>query len=168
MNELNRAWRKTHVEHIRAYIHKTGRQRPMKDAKDSSSYLGVYIAERVLSRLFDHVTRMPYGNPGYDFLCGKGKKIDAKSACINQRGHSWRWGFSLKHNAIADYFLCIGFDDRQSLTPMHVWLIPRKDVTGMKSITITDSSRGLPKWEKYERPIDKVSECCEKMRVVSS
>ena len=55
----------------------------MSENKDGAAYLGIYIAERALSGFFDNIQRMPYGNPGYDFICGKGFKIDAKASCLH-------------------------------------------------------------------------------------
>lgn len=51
--------------------HKSGHARPLEDAPDCSSYLGVYVAERILSYYFEDITRMPYGHIGYDFICKK-------------------------------------------------------------------------------------------------
>ena len=143
--------------------HLTGRQRPMADAKDCSLYLGVYVAERALSKFFDHIERMPYGNPGYDFICGKGFKIDVKSACrCKQVGRSDGWGFHIRRNCVADYFLCLAFDDRESLAPEHVWLIPGSVLNHLSSAVITESR--LAKWSAYEQPLNRVEACCSIMR----
>ena len=66
------------------------------------AYLGIHIAERILSRIFKDVEVMPNGNPGYDFICNHGKKIDVKSACSIKGYHSW--GFAIRCNIVADYF----------------------------------------------------------------
>ena len=56
-----------------------------------SLFLGVHVAERVLSHVFKQVKRMPNGNVGYDFTCARGRKIDVKSACVtSKRGNSHR------------------------------------------------------------------------------
>jgi hypothetical protein len=62
---------------------------------------------------------------------------------------------------IADYFLCLAFDNRSDLTPMHVWLLPGRVVSHYQGISITNSSRGLAKWSKFEKPLDKVVACCK-------
>lgn len=140
--------------------HASGLNKPMSMATDSPVYLGVYVAERALSQFFDHIERMPYGNPGYDFICGKGQKIDVKSACIRLTHAKYPiWEFHIRNNKIADYFLCLGFDDRDSLTPQCVWLIPGGLVNEKTSISISNSEYGLTKWKKYSRSIDKVIEC---------
>jgi len=107
-----------HTRYINEYRYANNIRRPLQEAKDSASYLGVYVAERVLSKYFDNIIKMPYGNPGYDFICGKGFKIDVKSACLYyQRGCYPYWEFHIKRNNAADYFLCLGFDSRDMLNP---------------------------------------------------
>lgn len=40
---------------------------PITKNKECSDYLGCYIAERLLSKIYPDVQVMPHGNPGYDF-----------------------------------------------------------------------------------------------------
>lgn len=120
---------------------------------------------------------MPPGNHGYDFICGKGFKVDAKSACYNLDGF---WTFGIKYNKISDYFACLAFDNRSALKPLHFWLIPgtanipygkgpadwkdkkTRQVNNFCQITI--NARTLDKWEEYEKPIDKVLTSCNLMK----
>jgi hypothetical protein len=141
----------------------------IKDVKESSFYLGVHVSERALSNFFDHIERMPMGNPGYDFLCGRGHKIDVKSSCLhrpNCKDHpgTARWTFSIFRNRVADYFLCLAFDNIDDLNPQHVWLIPGNIINNKSKVSITNSARSLPKWSVYERPLDRVLACCETMK----
>ena len=130
-------------------------------------YLGVYVAERALSKFFNDIQKMPMNNPGYDYICGKGFKIDVKSSCLhkykNNRGQM-RWQFTIRRNKIADYFLCLAFDSRESLTPLHVWLIPSSIVSNRTHLDITNTIEILSKWALYERPIDRVVACCQIMK----
>jgi len=152
------------LEYQRNYCHENGLKRPLADAKDTSLYLGVYVAERVLSKFFDHIERMPYGNKGYDFICGKGFKIDAKSSCINKRNrHNDRWIFRLRRNKIPDYFLCLAFNDRESLDPMRIWLFPGEIVNHLANLSINNDPEALSKWSKFERPLDRVLSCCDQL-----
>lgn len=145
--------------------HAKGIQRPMSDAKESSVFLGVHIAERVLSAVFGDIKRMPYGNPGYDFICKNGFKIDVKSSCLHPGDHRrGYWKFQIKYNTAADHFLCLAFDNRESLNPLHIWLIPGVIVSGKKTLNISNSTSPLKKWKRYERPIDKISACCDTLR----
>jgi len=137
----------------------------------SSVYLGVTVAEKVLSNVFSNVQRMPRGNHGYDFICGKGYKVDAKAACYNG---DVVWSFSLGYNKIADYFACLAFDNRRSLTPLHFWLVPSdakvpykrtgtaRAVNNLHAICI--NPRNLKKWEEYEKPIDKILTACNVLK----
>lgn len=163
--EASNAWNRSHPGASVAWRHRTGNMRPMDTAKDCPMYLGVYIAERALSKFFDNIERMPANNPGYDFVCGKGFKIDVKSSCLlNKENKNPRWQFTIRHNTVADYFLCLGFDDRTSLEPMHVWLIPGRRINCMKGMSITNSPNVITKWEQYERPLDRLVACCDEMK----
>jgi hypothetical protein len=133
----------------------------MTEAKESSAYLG-YISEIVLSSVFDNVERAPNNNPGWDFKCGKGKLIDAKAACLNKRGAGWQ--YSIRRNTIADYFLLLAFQDRKTLTPLHVWLVPGKLINHKTGITISRSLLSLDLWKKYEMPLDKIEMKCDSIR----
>lgn len=164
-SELAKEWEKDHTDYTSKRNHLLGKTRPMAEAKECATYLGIYVAEKVLSQAFENVTRMPMGNPGYDFICEKGRKVDCKSSCLQYYGtRNGMWRFNITHNKIADYFLCIGFDDRTNLNPMHVWMIPNELVSQKSMLGITNSQRILKKWEEYERPIDKIGACCAKMR----
>ena len=131
-----------------------------KNNKLCSTYLGVYIAERILSYIYLNVERMSYSNHGYDFICGNGYKIDVKSACERKNRHGW--GFIIKKNTIADYFLCIAFDNRENLNPQHIWLIPGNILNDKISGNISEST--LNRWQQYEQPLDKVISCCNIMK----
>lgn len=146
------------------YVHRTGRQRPKSENKTCSAYLGEFIAERALSKFFDNITKMPQNNPGYDFICGKGFKIDVKSACMCKADNCIRWNFTIKRNTIADYFLCLAFDNRENLNPLHIWLIPGNVVHHLWLFAVVNSEKSFAKWSRYEKPLDKVTMCCEKLR----
>jgi len=155
--------KKCHTVHCREYMHKKGLSNPMKENKNCTQYLGIYIAERILSKVFKDVIRMPNNNPGFDFICSKGFKVDVKSACL--KGDKYKgWTFVIKRNKIADYFLCLAFDDRESLNPMHVWLIPGKEVNMHGFIQITNTEKSINNRSKYEQSINKVMECCNTLR----
>lgn len=157
----------THPEKANINRYKRGERVPLQIAKESGSYLGVYIAERVLANYFSDIERMPYGNPGYDFICKNGFKIDVKSACLSKRSEgSDRWVFIIDHNQTADYFLLLAFDNRESLNPMHVWLIPGKDISNCVGVHIANTAPSLSKWLQYERPIGKVIANCNVLKGV--
>lgn len=128
--------------------------------KNCATYLGCYIAEQLLIKIFKNVKVMPHNNHGFDFYCGKGLRIDSKSSATGYKGG---WSFITKKNIIADYFLCLAFESRNDLTnPSHLWLIPGEDVNHKGSICI--SKANIQKWSKYEQPLDRVQACCDEMR----
>lgn len=121
--------------------------KPMNENKSCASYLGIYIAETAMRNVFDTMERMPNNTPGYDYLCGKGFKIDVKSSILFNHGNG-RWSFAINRNMIADYFLCLAFDNRENLQPLHVWLVPAEQINKKKNITI--SLTNIDKWSEYE------------------
>ena len=156
-------WRKTNPNKAKAIrirmLRKRG-VRPFERNKECALYLGVHIAERVLSHAFKDVQVMPYGNPGFDFICTKGKKIDVKSACKGKIQNNWI--FHINHNTVADYFLCLAFDNREDLNPLHAWLLPGDKVNHLTGIGICPST--IHRWDAYRLDVTKVTTCCNVMR----
>ena len=139
----------------------------MKENKMCSSFLGVYIAEKVLSDAFENVEHMPYGNPGYDFICGCGYLVDGKSSCTRTRKGGYHfWHFHIKKNTTADYFILLAFDNRESLSPLYLWMIPGHIVNNNDTVSISEST--LHKWDSYKLDIDKVVSCCNEMKEAST
>ena len=128
------------------------------DNKNCAQYLGC-IAEELLAKTFKDVRRMPHGNKGFDIICNQNYRIDIKSSATGYKGG---WMFEIRKNQIADYFLCIAFESREDLTPVHVWLIPDKDINHLAAISISKTT--LNKWSKYEQPLDRVLACCDIMK----
>lgn len=137
-----------------------------QNSKTCAQYFGVCIAEKLLEKTFKTAKKAPMGNKGYDFICGKGYKVDSKSSifkkCSGNAKKENGWVFQINRNKTAEYFACFAFDNRQSLTPLHFWLIPGKDVNHITKIAISLST--LHKWEKYEQPLDKIEMACSTMK----
>ena len=163
-------------EDIRDYSRKKYYKRgglPLDKNKDCALYLGYHVAERVLSCVFENVQRMHVMNIGYDFICGKGHKIDVKSACFFRDG-SWR--FNIRKNKIADFFLIIAFDNRKDLNPLHIWLIKSDEIIKTErsmfrlndkvSIFISNTDYGLKNYKKYEitDKLEKVIDICNELK----
>ena len=107
---------------------------------------------------------MPICNRGFDFICGKGYKIDVKSSCRRIRnGRNDSWLFHIGKNTIADYFLCLAFDNRDMLNPEHVWLIPSSEVNSNITLSIFENPTSLAKYNRFERDLEKVNICCNEM-----
>jgi len=163
------AWREANPDKAKVMGTRSDRKQgkhPYDENKKCSLYLGVHIAEQALSLAFKDVKRMPMGNPGYDVVCNHGKLIDIKSSCISFQivdgTQCSCWHFNINHNTIADYFLCIAFDDRETLTPLHVWLIPGSKLNHLTGTSISPST--IHKWDEYRLDISKIDECCNTMR----
>ena len=132
---------------------------PMSENRNCPVFLGVHVAERVLEHVFDDVIKQPYQNHGFDFICNKGKKIDVKSACLYYGTHQTpNWHFDIRKNKLADYFLCLAFDNRKDLSPMYMWLIPGADINSKCSASV--SINRIFKWDKYSIPTNNVYACC--------
>lgn len=156
-------WRRANPEKAKAIGIRQIRKRgalPFGENKGCALYLGIHVAERVLSRVFKDVVAMPISNPGYDFVCGRGKRIDVKSSCIRKCGK--QWSFRVNRNTIADYFLLLAFDNRTNLTPLHMWLIPGNKINHLVIPSISKST--LHKWDDYRLSISKVIACCDTLR----
>lgn len=164
-SEQARLWRQSNPEKVRATSTKQNRKqgkRPFDENHECAQYLGVHVAERVLSLVFKDVERMSITNHGYDFICNHGKKIDVKSSCRLKDHKSWRWRFDIRHNTIADYFLCIAFDNRDDLNPLHTWLIPGHVVSSFGGAGISPNT--IHKWDAYRLDVSKISACCDMLR----
>ena len=144
-----------HAKHQKQHRYDTGQATPMNEDKTCSCYLGCYIAEPALISLFKNVQRMPTGFRGYDFKCSNGYLIDSKASCKRiRKNKSNGWGFNIRKNKIADYFLCIAFDNRKNIKAKYIWLIPGDVINDKTYLTISESK--INKWDEYK--LDKLEE----------
>ena len=151
-----------HNENEKQRVYKKGLRRPMGENKECPMYLGVHISEKYLAQIFENVEKMPNGHPGFDFICSRDYKIDVKSSCRRKTNLNDFWAFNIRQNRIADYFLCLAFNNRESLKPEHLWLIPAEKVNHLTSLSIRDSKKPLLKWSEYEldSKLDKFQKYC--------
>ena len=146
---------------------------PKEFNEDCSSHFG-YFTEDLMIKTFDGAIKMPLNNPGFDWSCKRGDKIDNKSRCLTYRKESnWcGWIFSIEYNNIADWFILSGWDNRDSLNPLHVWIFHKNDILAggefwkRNALCITNTSKGLKKFEKWEvaNKLDKLKELCDEMQ----
>lgn len=146
-------------EYNKKYRLEHGRQ-PMSKNKECSGYLGIHIAEELVAKYFSNPLRMPLNNSGYDFICSNGYKIDVKSSIISTKVN--RWEFTIRKNKIADYFLCLAYDNRDDLNLLHVWLFPDHVVNNLMGMSSRLSK--ISKWYQYEKPIEDIKICCETLK----
>lgn len=160
---------KNHSDRCMQWRYKRGMNKSTIDNKKCANYLGIHIAERLLSKIFEDVKRMPYANRGYDFICKRGFKIDVKSSCLSKNRNNWN--FHIDNNQIADYFLLLAFDNREDLNPLHIWLIRgdeifnKRTVQSRKGITIFNTIKNIGLYKSYEQTgkLEKLKECCGKL-----
>ena len=132
----------------------------MSESRNSASYLGIYVAERLLPKIFQEPRMMSHGNRGYDVICKNNYKIDVKSSVLRKANV---WLFNINYNKIADAFICIAFDNRDDLNIQYIWLIPGNDVVRykklneMKGLSIYDTEYGRASVTKYEL-VDKLDD----------
>jgi len=154
--------------------HEKGVCTPHNKNKDCAQYLGIYIAERILSNIFEDVIRMAINNKGYDFICKKGYKIDVKSVCFSNKEIKDNWHFTIAGNKFTDYFLLLAFDNRKDLNPLHIWLIKgdeiinRGKLSDKQTFKVQNNIHLLSKLKKYEQTnkLDKLKECCNTLRIL--
>jgi hypothetical protein len=151
--------------YINEHNHEIGVSTSMHENKDSTMYLGCVIAERVVEKFFKKsVVRMKYSNPGYDIICSNGYRIDVKSSILHKDIESRKphWEFRISKNKIADYFLCLGFDDRKNLNILKHWMIPGHVINNKNGIRMSENT--FHKWRKYEIDSSPIDECCTTLK----
>lgn len=157
-------------DHNREYKHRIGKHLPREFNEECTAWFGEFT-ENLMIQTFEDPIKMPYGNPGFDWKCKNGDKIDNKGRCLRydkRPGRSSSWIFQIEYNNIADWFILSAWDDRDSLTPLHVWAFRKDDmVRGRKfwrregfGVTNTpEALKELEKWEVTDR-LDKLKELC--------
>lgn len=148
------------------------KHKPMEFNKDCPSWFGDFT-ESLMIQTFEDPIKMPYGNPGFDWTCKRGDKIDNKGSCLtydNRSRRSPRWQFSIRYNDIADWFILSAWDNRDSLTPLHVWAFHKNDIIGGRKFwrreifSMANTPKALKYLEKYEitNRLEKLKELCDK------
>lgn len=139
---------------------------PIKENRTDPRFIGIYIAENGIAKIYEGSQRMPYCNPGYDIICPKGYKIDVKSTVLNRYN---TLNFRINQNMITDYFALIAFNNIIELKPMYMWLIQGdEDVYGcpirtLDTLTILNEPTHLYRYKKYEKTdkLEKLRDICK-------
>lgn len=166
-------------ERTREWRHDTGRNLPISENPECERYFGEFIAENYVMKTFEDPSPALPNNPWYDWTCKKGEKIQHKARCLSHfKGKSSHWNFIyIRYNIIpnyddlADYFIFSGWDDRDSLNPLHVWIFHKDDIVRGRpiwmgnSLAITNTPECLKEFEKYEvtNRLNKLKEICGKL-----
>lgn len=138
-------------------------------SRDLEQYFGIHIAERCVSSLFKDSIRMPINNPGYDWICKRGYKIQHKASCLIDKGS--RFFYKILNNDMADYFILTGWNNRKDLVPIFILLIHSEEIVRdkpfwmRKTFYITNKPEYLLEFEKYNL-IDKLEKLKEYCKIV--
>ena len=172
-NKRTKKYQQGHKKEItkqkKEWYERTGREKAGKTSMYKNKlcplYLGIVIGERLCRHIFKNVEVMPRNNTGFDIICGKGFKIDVKTACITLDDNKHpKWSFFINHNTTADYFILVAFNNLIDLNPLHLWMIPGKEINRRSGISIRPST--LHKWDKWKRDIDDAQLCCAELKEV--
>lgn len=147
---------------------------PMEFNEYCASHFGDFT-ESLMIQTFEDAIRMPNNNPGFDWTCKRGDKIDNKGRCLSysDRSPNWSgWHFPIRHNNIADWFILSAWDNRESKNPLHVWAFHKNDIVRERkfwkreSFLITNTPECLKEFEKYEvtNRLYKLKELCNRLK----
>lgn len=142
-----------------------GDHTPAEELDKGPFYFGIYIAEKYIIKTFDNPKHMPPNNPGFDWICKNGHKIDCKACCLAED----KFHFNVRWNNIAGYFVLSAWDNVESLNPLHVWIFYKDDIVRGElfwkrySLSITNTQKGLKEFEKFEvtDKLEKLKKICE-------
>jgi len=145
---------------------------PYSKQPGCANYTGLYIAETVLSKAFSIMKKAHPMDP-YDFVCGKGYKIDSKCSILSTKGSKCQlfWEFYPNRNKVPDAFCLIALrntPDTITDSPQiaYVWLIPGdalikgRPLNDRVSLTVTPNT--VSKLEPFRRSDmeGKITTCC--------
>ena len=158
-------------EKVREWKHKTGRCLPKEFNEDCSIHFGDFT-ENLMIQTFEDPIKMRHGNPGFDWICKEGYKIDNKGACLVYRECTSYFEFPIRCNNIADVFILSCWDNRDSLNPLNIFVFYKNDIVkGRKfykfeSFIITNTPKKLKELEKWEVTdrLYKLKEICNRLK----
>lgn len=172
MNDGRASWcKQCSKEYDMDYYHNGGGKEKrgrisMYKNKNCAHYLGIVVAERLIKHLFNDVVMMPFGHPGYDMICNRGKKINVKASTINARQNKNSimntWKFNINYNKNCDFFLLMAFDNVIDCNPLNAWIIPGNEINNKSGLRI--SLRNIHRWNAWKMDLDNAQACCDLMK----
>lgn len=122
--------------------------------------------DNLMIHILENPIKMSTHNPGYDWICKRGYKIDNKSRCLNYTNKAPNWLFHIRCNNIADWFILYGWDNVDSSNPLRIWAFHKNDIvrdrkfSEFDTFSITNTPEKLKELEKYEftNKLDKLKE----------
>lgn len=156
------------AEQVKIECWNNGIHEPLELNEDCSPWFGQFT-ENLMIHIYPGAKKMPYGNPGFDYLWN-GVKIDNKGRCLEHSWKSQRWKFDIRWNNSAEKFSLSGWDNRKSLVPIVAFEFDRNDIVRGKpfwkrdSISITYTPEGLEQFEDYQIDIEWLKKLCDKQK----
>ncbi len=141
-------------EYGKVWKYYVGMVDPIKENRMDTRFLGIYIAENGINKIYDGSERMHINNKGYDIICPKGHKIDVKATVLNRYNI---FNFAINKNKIADYFVLVGFNNIIELEPLHIWVIKGDEsiyghpINDLNKLAILNESNYIYRYQKYEK-----------------
>lgn len=146
-------------EYGKIWSYYPGMPSPIKENRMDTRFLGVYIAENGINKIYEGSERMEMNNKGYDIICPKGYKIDVKAAILNRYNI---FNFAINKNKIADYFVLVGFNNIIELKPLRIWVVECNDniyghpIKELSRLIILNEPLHIYRYQKYEK-LDKLN-----------
>jgi len=190
-----------HNKYCREYHWSTGKCLPISANEDSGIFFGKCIGEELfkdfLLIIFENVKMKGYKDGGIDFVCSNPRKefidkypylkleknkeygIQLKSRCLTDREGRIKYEFPILYNDKPDYYILSGWDNRESLQPMYIWMIKKDEAIryGKGCVTkkifwkrekfcITDRPKYIKEFRKYELKdeLEKLKELRNKLK----
>lgn len=179
-----------------------GKRVPMSENEDCSLHFGVFKGEEVVKRyletIFEYVEHMHPTYRQFDFICRNIKQefVDKYSQLGIEKNKEYRiqvkvtslidnhFCFTINYNKNIDFFILIGFDNKDNLNTINMWLIEKEEMirvgiggTGYtlvkawnrKMLNIymnTKSQMSYIYFKKYELndEIEKLNKICKKFK----
>lgn len=184
LKEYDKVWLKnlgfdSRSEYQRMYRWDKGINEPSEFNDSCASFFGKHIGENLFGRflkdnIFEYVKyRSGERDGGIDFICknprqefidkyphlkleiGKEYKIQLKMRCLEICHNSVRWNFDICFNNV-DYFILVGWDNRDNLKLMHIWMIHKDEIIRNRKLwrrdmmCITNTANCLEMFDQYE------------------
>lgn len=145
-------------EYGKIWSYYPGMPSPIKENRMDTRFLGVYIAENGINKIYEGSERMRINNQGYDIICPKGYKTDVKATVLNRYNE---FNFAINKNKIADYFVLVAFNNIIELEPLHIWTVRGDDniyghpIREISRLVILNEPLQIHRYHKYEK-LDKL------------
>lgn len=186
----------TYAEYTSNEHYKNRGVKPQSENTDCPLYFGEYIEKKYVSQIFDEPIPFEYpkddmgriidNRKPYDFICKQGFKIKHVTSCLRYKksgnteidigSDRQYWEYLIRRNQIPDYWVLSGWNNRESLTPLYVWIIKKDEIIenqlikmknvpfwNRDSFTIYFNKKGIEKMSQYEasKKLEQLKDICK-------